>query len=234
MTAQMQNGFNFAKAERGGFEVPDGRFRALLGEAAWKRLAAPVRSRFSRKLIGAASLVYQGAVTKISATFPGRLLAQSARIIGAPLPLDLKSTGTAAVVSVTEDVAGGGQFWSRAYGRPNGFPQIIHSSKRFCGPTGLEEYVGCGLTMALTVREDDGGLVFESAGFAFSIGNQRIAIPGWLIPFRVTVRHDDLGHDDNGNACFAFRLIVSHNRLGKIIAQTAVFGEGRAVAGAGR
>ncbi len=38
---------------------------------------------------------------------------------------------------MTEDGASGGQFWTRMYGRLRGLRQVIHSSERFAGPTGL-------------------------------------------------------------------------------------------------
>ncbi len=53
-----------------------------------------------------------------------------------------------AVVSVTEEAAKGGQFWTCPYGRARGFHQVIHSSKRFAGATGLEEYLGRGFGIA--------------------------------------------------------------------------------------
>ena len=61
---------------------------------------------------------------------PGFLLAQLARLFGGPLPIS-RAAGLESVVTVTEDLATGGQVWTRLYARRNGFPQIIHSSKRF-------------------------------------------------------------------------------------------------------
>jgi hypothetical protein len=213
-------------AQRCGLNLPDDRFRMVMGEENWARLAPPVRRRFSRKLIGAASLVYQGEVTDIAASRIGRVVSELGRLIGAPLPLDFDTVGMAAVVTVTEDVAGCGQVWTRAYGRKRGFPQIIHSSKRFGGPTGLQEYVGCGLVMMLRMHEDRGGLVFESAGFLLHLGRRRFQLPAWLVPFRVTVRHDECG-----DGRFAFSLRVSNRVLGELIRQTALFDEGHVVAG---
>ena len=74
------------------------------------------------------------------------------RLIGGPLPIDRASVHVPSVVTVTEDKASGGQIWTRIYGRRKGFPQVVHSSKRFAGPTGLEEYVGYGVGMTLTVQ----------------------------------------------------------------------------------
>ncbi len=62
-----------------------------------------------------------------------------------------------ALVAVVEDERLGGQSWTRLYARPGRFPQTIHSAKRFRGPTGLEEYVGYGIGMALRVTVEDGG-----------------------------------------------------------------------------
>ena len=81
---------------------------------------------------------------------------------------------------MTEDSASGGQIWTRLYARRSGFPQVVHSSKRFAGPTGLEEYVGYGVGMTLTVDARDGALVFRSEDYFLELFGRRLRLPAWL------------------------------------------------------
>lgn len=198
-------------------ELGDLRFRQLLGAAAWHALPAAVRARFSKRLSGAKAAVYAGEIIETRMSRVGWLLAQLVRIIGAPLPVS-RDAGVPAVVTVTEDEKSGGQHWTRQYGRHSKFPQVIHSAKRFAGETGLEEYVGCGIGMALTVDADERALYFRSAFYFLSIAGMRITLPSWLCPGQTTVTHVDLGQ-----GIFRFKLELIHPRLGELICQSAIF-----------
>lgn len=198
----------------------DPRFRALLGGEAWARLPTAVRERFSKRMRPGAAVTYVGEIVESRRTWPGLLLAQLCRLIGAPLPLH-DDVGTAAVVTVTEDARSGGQFWTRIYGRADGFPQVIHSSKRFAGPTGLEEYLGCGFGIALTVSADDQALHFHGQHYFLALGPVRLRLPPWLGALTIS-------HVDRGDGGFAFVLALRHPLLGDIINQTGLFRERRA------
>jgi Domain of unknown function (DUF4166) len=195
----------------------DLRFRALLSAQQWNSLPQAVRKRFSKRLAGTASVVYRGHVTFTRMNTAGIVLAQLARLIGGPLPLS-RDEGVPAVVTVTEDEATRGQFWSRHYNRHNGFPQVIHSTKRFRGLTGLEECVGRGVGMALKIEVKDGDLLFKSAHYFIQLGAFRLRIPGWLSPGALTVTHRAMGETQ-----FAFILEVTHPVFGKMLHQHAVF-----------
>src|SRR5262245_46137021 len=67
-------------------EVGDFRLRALMSEAHWSSLPAAVRRRFSKRLAGTRSVVYSGEILETTMSWRGWLLAQAARLIGAPLP----------------------------------------------------------------------------------------------------------------------------------------------------
>ena len=195
----------------------DLRFRALLTAQQWAALPPAVQRRFCKRLAEGRTAVYSGSVGECSMSRAGWLLAQAARLIGAPLPLST-DTGVPAVVTVTEDGAGGGQVWTRLYGRRRGFPQMIHSAKRFAGPTGLEEYVGCGVGMALTVDARDAALIFRSAFYFIAVGPLRLRLPGWATPGALTVTHADKGHGR-----FRFTLSLDHPRFGRLLFQAAEF-----------
>ena len=200
-------------------EIGDLRFRALVGEEAWARLPEAVRARFGKRVSGCASVVYAGEVVECRMNAAGWLLAQLGRLIGAPLPLG-RDADVPACVSVTEDPAFAGQFWTRIYGRRRGFPQVISSSKRFCGPTGLEEQVGGGLGIALRVEVADGALHFLSDHYFLMLGGRRVRLPKFLAPGALRVSHVDCNH-----GLFAFVLALTHPWFGTLIRQTAMFRE---------
>lgn len=197
-------------------ELADLRFRTLLPAAEWAALPLAVRRRFSKRMKRGATVVYRGDVVAVNAHPMGYALAQICRLISAPLPLVFHPG--VSVVTVTEDAVGQGQVWSRMYVRKDGFPQVIHSAKRFAGPTGLEEHVGAGVGMALTVAAEDGALVFRSAFYFLDLGPVRVRLPRWTEPGALTITHRDLGEGR-----FAFTLALDHSLLGRLLGQDAIF-----------
>lgn len=200
-----------------GAPLLDLRFRRLIGREAWDALPELVRMRFSKRLGSDAVALYRGRVVRTEFSRLGWHFAQALRLVGAPLPT-FRDTDVPAVVSVSEDGASGGQVWSRLYGRRRGFPQVIHSAKRFAGPTGLEEYVGRGIGMALRVEAMADGLRFVSDHYFLSLGGLRFRLPRWIEPGRTVVEHHDLGH-----GCFLFSLMLGHPRFGRLVEQHALF-----------
>ena len=156
-------------------------------EDEWASLPLAIRRRFSKRLAGGETVVYAGEVLETWMSRAGWWLAQAARLIGGPLPLT-RNVHVPSVVTVTEDTATGGQIWTRLYGRRDGFPQVIHSSKRFAGPTGLEEYVGRGVGMALTVYAREGALIFRSKDYFVQLVRPALHAAGLALPRR-HVRH---------------------------------------------
>jgi Domain of unknown function (DUF4166) len=199
--------------------LDDHRFHALLPDDAWGRLPVAVWRRFSKRLADGKTVVYVGEIEESFHSRAGWWLAQLARLIGGPLPTGME-TRVPIIVTVTEDVASGGQVWTRICARSDGFPQVIHSAKRFAGPTGLEEYIGCGVSMALRLAVEHEALLFHSAGFFISIGRYRLALPERFSPGALTVSHADLG---GGN--FRFTLELVHPRHGLLLRQAAIFRE---------
>lgn len=196
----------------------DSPFARLLGER-WLFLPPATRRRFLRKIAAGACVSYLGEVAECRMSRAGRLLAQAARLVGAPLPL-ARDAGAAACVSVTADAAGRGQYWTRQYGRAQGFPQVIHSVKRFAGPTGIEEYLGLGVGIALRLEEAGGALLFVSDHYFLKLGGLRVRLPNWAMPGALTV-----GHVDIGGGRFLFSLDLVHPLLGELVHQLCVFAD---------
>ena len=200
-------------------ELGDLRFRALLSDEEWDALPVSTRRRFTKRLAAGHTTVYVGEVFETWMSKIGWCVAQAARLIGAPLPLT-RGTHLPSVVTVTENAAVGGQTWTRIYARRGGFPQVVHSFKRFAGPTGLEEHVGCGLSVALTLHVVDDALVFRSKSYFIQLLGLRFALPRWMTPGMLSVIHAELG-----DGRFSFTLQLVHPRFGLLMRQMAAFRE---------
>ncbi|MDX2308779.1 MAG: DUF4166 domain-containing protein [Hyphomicrobium sp.] len=194
------------------------RFRKLLGEDAWHRLPAAVQRRFAHAVRPGEAILYRGRVAETTLSPLGRLLSVVAQMIGSPLPETPGAIG-AACVSVMDAESGLGQVWTRTYARAGRFPQVVHSMKRFAGPTGLEEHVGHGVGMALDLSEERGALVFSSRFYFVSLGRWRWRVPSWLAPGAMRIVHRDLGDE------FLFELTLTHPVFGQLIRQVAYFRE---------
>ena len=210
-------------------ELGDLRFRALMSEEDWASLPFAIRRRFSKRLAGGKTIVYAGEILESWMSRAGWWLAHAARLIGGPLPVTrevrtpsgrFSSLHVPSVVTVTEDMATGGQIWTRLYARRKGFPQVVHSSKRFAGPTGLEEYVGCGVGMTLTVYAREGALIFRSKDYFLQLFGRRLFLPVWLTPGTLYVTHAEVP-----DGRFSFTLQIFHPRFGLLIRQMAMFRE---------
>ena len=197
--------------------APNSPFRALLGESAWQQLPRAVQQRFGRVLAPGESAAFVGEVASTRLTYFGWITAQLARIVGAPLPLKAIAR-TAAAVLVTDDPTTDAQLWTRVYHEPGRLPQVIRSMKRFAGPTGLEECVGAGIGMALTIHVERRALVIRSAHYFWRAFGHRFRIPGWLTPGNIEVVHRE---EHAGR--FSFTLTVTHPVLGETIHQVAFF-----------
>jgi hypothetical protein len=195
----------------------DLRFRSLVGVAEWERLPEEVKRRFSKRLSGAAVALYRGLVIDMQVSRIGWILAQLCRLFGAPLPL-CRQTGVAALVSVSEDASSGGQCWTRVYARRGRFPQVIHSAKRFAGTTGLEEYLGRGLGMALRIETLEDGIAFVSDHYFLQLGHVRLRLPAWLTPGVTRVTHRQIA-----GSSFLFELELTHAWAGKLFHQQVLF-----------
>jgi hypothetical protein len=200
-------------------DLGDLRFRALLRESEWSALPAAIRRRFSKRLPAGGTTVYAGEVLETRMTLGGWLLANALRLIGAPLPTT-RCVHAPSVVTVSEDRTSGGQIWTRIYGHRKGFPQVVHSAKRFAGPTGLEEYVGYGVGMSLDLHVCDGALIFRSRDYFVQVLGRRMALPVWLCPGELTVIHAEVP-----DGRFAFTLQLVHPRFGLLLRQMALYRE---------
>lgn len=198
----------------------DDHFLRLIGPEAWQRLPEKVRHRFSQAIDSDGCIVFRGRVVATQLNAFGWILSRLAWVLRSPLPLDHGATGPAVVV-VTDVPNADAQNWVRTYLRPCGRMQTVSSQKRFCGPTGLEEYLGRGVGMTLVVTEEDRCLKFQSQQFYLDFGGWRLTLPRFASPGVLTILHKDLG-----GGWFRFEMSLVHRLFGRMLVQRAEFQDG--------
>jgi hypothetical protein len=207
------------------------RFEDLLPPQAWNSLAPAIQQRFAGHVAIGQNRLYSGRILTTHLSFWGKVLAHALIPFGAPLPLHETVGGEAAIVAVTveQDKASAkqqdcAQVWSRQYCQPSGFPQTIHSTKRFAGPTGLEERLGPGLGkcigISLVLKAESQALHFISQRYFLWLLGIRIWLPKWLEPGQMIVSHEMVGERQ-----FIFRLKLTHPVLGCLVEQACLFND---------
>jgi hypothetical protein len=197
----------------------DLRFRALLAEDDWYLLPSTVRRRFSKRLAGGRTMIYVGEVLETRISRIGWLLAQVARLFGGPLPTS-RDANMPSVVTVTEDMATGGQIWTRLYARHNGFPQIIHSRSASAVRPDSRNISAAGRASRCVSASATARSCSAATVILFQIFGRRWRLPNWLSPGTMAVTHAE-----GGDGRFEFRLEVSHPRFGLLIRQSGAFRE---------
>ncbi|MBC8027175.1 MAG: DUF4166 domain-containing protein [Steroidobacteraceae bacterium] len=186
--------------------------RHLLGAAAWQRLPEAVRARFVET---AADVTYAGAFEVVSASGLGRFFAWLGTLVGTPV---VPRTGANLAARVTVRATRDGVEWKREYGWEDGGKSVVTSTK-LVRDGELIERLPARLNMPLTVREENGVMVFESRGYFFDLGwGIRLPLPAFFSPGMTRVEHVDLGH-----GWFRFTLIVVHPWFGDMFFQTGRF-----------
>lgn len=207
---------SFSRAVR---PVPaaDPDFPALVGAAAWMRLAPAIRRRFAPGHADA-PVAYPGRM-RLERSFAGLLFALAAKLIGGPLPL-AAAEDAHADVEVASD-GRGGVIWTRRLRLSGSGPTlVVRSTKRRDARGRLLECVDGGLGMALDVFEQDKALVFQSRSYFLRILGARLPIPALATPGVCRVVHADLG-----GARFRFTLSFVHPVWGRTFVQDGVFAD---------
>jgi hypothetical protein len=191
--------------------------RGVLGEAAWQRLPAAVRSRFADPAV---AVDYVGTFEIVRASRLGRGLAQLCRLIGTPV-VPCTGRNVAAVVHVGPRDSG--VAWNREYRWPNGKGWLVRSTKVIDAAGQLVERLPARLCMPLVLYERQGVLHFVSHGYYFDLGHwcgqhRRLPLPQWLSPGTTHVEH----HDESAG-WFRFTLRVMHPWFGELFYQTGRF-----------
>lgn len=190
--------------------------RSTIGPAAFARLPARVRARFSHHGIGHAPIVYRGLMEQVESTRLGRLIALATRLVGNPV---VAGTGhnVPCTVTLKPDAKLGGTIWHRRYSFA-GRTETAATTKRRGRNGGPVESFSGHFGMVLDIREVAGELHFITDRYFFEWRSLRICLPRFASPGRLTVIHAD---EEDG--WFRFTMTLKHCLFGVLLHQDGLF-----------
>jgi hypothetical protein len=187
--------------------------RDVLGEPAWQRLPAAVRTRFAEPVL---AVDYVGEFDVVRASPLGRIIAWVCQAIGTPV---VPRTGRNVLAVIHVGPVSRGASWLREYHWPHGDTHQVHSTKVIGPDGGLTEELPARLRMPLDVYEHRGALHFVSKGYYFDMGaGLKVQLPAWLSPGTTHVEHID-----EAGGWFRFTMTVTHSVFGEVFYQTGRF-----------
>lgn len=193
------------------FPRPSG-IHGLLGDVAWRRLPAAVRTRFGEPVL---KVDYVGEFDVVRASIVGRIIAWLCTAIGTPV---VPRTGERVPAIIHVGPVDRGASWLREYRWPHGRTCQVNSTKVVSDDGTLIEELPAGLRMPLAVYQRRGVLHFVSKGYYFEFGLIKIPLPSWLSPGTTHVEHADESH-----GWFRFTMTVTHPLFGEVFYQTGRF-----------
>jgi hypothetical protein len=133
----------------------------LLGDVAWRRLPAAVRTRFGEPVL---KVDYVGEFDVVRASIVGRVIAWLCKAIGTPV---VPRTGERVPAVIHVGPVDRGASWLREYRWPHGRTCQVRSTKVVGADGTIIEELPAGLRMPLNVYQRRGVLHFVSTGYYF-------------------------------------------------------------------
>ena len=216
----------------------------LLGDVAWRRLPAAVRTRFGEPVL---KVDYVGEFDVVRASIVGRIIAWLCQAIGTPV---VPRTGERVPAIIHVGPVDRGASWLREYRWPHGRTCQVSSTKVVGGDGTLIEELPAGLRMPLTVYQRRGVLHFVSKGYYFelrlgtrgAVNRTLAAMPGPLggmlrslaaargthsikipLPSFLSPGTTHVEHADESHGWFRFTMTVTHPLFGEVFYQTGRF-----------
>lgn len=193
-------------------------FRSQVG-GGWENVCPPVKERMDKLLTSNTPVVFEGEGC-VRRSKAGWVFAHLAKALGAPLVWKQgENVKTRVIVAPTKN---GLRCWRRLFIFPDGYEQLVQTSKAVDPKLGFIDAVGAEgeklLATKMHVWAEGKSLFFESSMYVLRFKHFNIRIPALLTPGTLFAEHRDLE-----DGYFRYILKFNHPLWGKTFYQDGVF-----------